>query len=72
LADQFLSHLSKPRMEHSAKKTKSVCIGYYYFTGKIYLNQRIPLLQTLGKGEEKPMCCLVFALCAIRYALCVY
>jgi hypothetical protein len=56
LANQLFSHHSKSRMEHSAKRIAIInstnevyrkiasLVIYIYFSGKIDLNQRIPLL----------------------------
>ena len=46
---------------------------YNYFTGKIDLNQRIPLLKVLsynrGKGEQRSICGRILAPCPMRDAL---
>ena len=48
---------------------------FNYFTGKIDLNQRIPLLQMLSshqaKSKKRSICWWVLTPCPMRYALCV-
>jgi hypothetical protein len=60
LTNQLFAHLSKPRTEHSAKRTaitksnsnanekNTFLTIYIYFSGKTDLNQRIPLLYMLS------------------------